>query len=384
MIDKEVKQKPLYVIGAEVVLLLIGGIAFAVLIPMLSALWASAVALAGFALVSAFNVAVWQAGLVLPLAASALTIATIYTMNMAYGYFVESRSKRQLAGRFGEYVPPELVDRMASDPGKYNMEPKSAELTILFADVRGFTGISEALKPEELREYINEYLTEMSMIIRSRYRGTLDKYIGDAIMAFWGAPVDDAQHARNAVLAALAMQKQCAPLNERFAARGWPTLKIGVGVNSGTVRVGDMGSRLRRAYTAMGDPVNVASRLEGRTKGYGVGILVGEATRNLVKDVVFREIDRIKVKGKDQAITIYEPLGLESETGAARDELRLWNQALRAYRARQWDDAGVSLLNLQRMNPGCGLYPIYTKKTEEMRRQPPPPAWDGVTVFDEK
>src|SRR6185436_14566734 len=253
-------------------------------------------------------------GVVLPLAGGVLMVAALYTMNMAYGYFVESRSKRQLAGRFGEYVPPELVDRMARDPGKYNMEPKDAELTILFCDVRDFTSITESLKAAELREYINEYLTTMSAIIRGRHRGTLDKYIGDAIMAFWGAPVEDPQHAHNAVLAAMAMHRQCAPLNARFAQRGWPALKIGIGVNSGTVRVGDMGSRLRRAYTAMGDAVNVASRLEGRTKAYGVGILVGEATRNRVQDVVFREIDRVKVKGKDEAITIYEPLGLQSET----------------------------------------------------------------------
>ncbi|MGH8692158.1 MAG: CHASE2 domain-containing protein [Burkholderiales bacterium] len=384
IVDGDVKQRPLYVIGAEVVLLLAFGVAFALLIPRLSALWATVAAAAGLALLAAGNVAVWQAGLVLPLAALALTIAAIYILNMAYGYFVESRSKRQLAGRFGEYVPPELVDRMASDPGRYDMEPKSAELTILFADVRGFTGISESLRPEDLREYINEYLTEMSMIIRSRHRGTLDKYIGDAIMAFWGAPVADAQHARNALLAALEMQKQCAPLNRRLAARGWPMLRIGIGVNSGTVRVGDMGSRLRRAYTAMGDAVNVASRLEGRTKTYGVGILAGEATRALVKDMVFREIDRIRVKGKDEAITVYEPLGLEPEAAAMRDELRLWNQALRAYRAQHWDDTDVTLLNLQRQHPGRELYRFYAQKVAQKRRAPPPPDWDGVTVFDEK
>src|SRR5262245_53476273 len=242
---------------------------------------------------------------------------------MAYGYFVESRSKRQFTELFGQYVPPELVDRMAADPAKYNMEPRSAELTILFADVRGFTGISETLKPDELREYINEYLTGMSTIIRSRYRGTLDKYIGDAIMAFWGAPVEDPQHARNGVLAALEMQRECKVLNERFTARGWPALKIGVGLNSGHVRVGDMGSQVRRAYTVMGDPVNVASRLEARTKYYGVGVMVGEATRNAVPDVVFREVDRIKVKGKDEALTIYEPVGLQQEvTAEEHDELR--------------------------------------------------------------
>jgi adenylate cyclase len=313
-----------------------------------------------------------------------MTVA-LYTMNMAYGYFVESRSKRQFTELFGQYVPPELVDKMAEDPEKYNMEPRSAELTILFSDVRGFTSISEALKPEELREYINEYLTDMSNIIRGKYRGTLDKYIGDAIMAFWGAPVEDGQHARNGVLAAIEMQKECEVLNAKFAARGWPTCRIGVGVNSGTVRVGDMGSQVRRAYTAMGDAVNVASRLEGRTKGYGVGILVGEATRNTVKDVVFREVDRIKVKGKDEAVTIYEPLGLESQIEkGTQEELKLWNQTLRSYRAQQWDQVEVGLLNLQRMNPACGLYQVYSERVTEKRRNPPPPDWDGVTAFDEK
>jgi len=382
ILDEAVKKRPLYVVGAEVVLLLIGGIAFAFLIPRLSALWATIVTAIGIALITGFNLMVWHFGLVLPLAASLLIATTIYVLNMAYGYFVESRSKRQLADRFGEYVPPELVDQMARDPGRYSMAPKSAELTILFSDVRGFTGISESLEPDALREYIDAYLTEMSMIIRSRYRGTLDKYIGDAIMAFWGAPVEDPQHARNAVLAALAMYRQCAPLNARFAQRGWPALKIGIGVNSGTVRVGNMGSRLRRAYTAMGDAVNVASRLEGRTKAYGVGILVGEVTRSRVQDVVFREIDRIKVKGKDEAITIYEPLGMEGEI--SRDELHLWSEVLHAYRARDWDAADMSLGHLLAMNPGCALYGLYLQKVQDKRRNPPSSGWDGVTVFDDK
>jgi adenylate cyclase len=386
MLDKALKEKPAFMLGAEVILLAVGGVALAILIPMVSALWATAAAIGGLVLIVALNFAVWSRGdMVLPLAASVLMILALYVMNMAYGYFVESRSKRQFTELFGQYVPPELVDKMAEDPRKYNMEPRSAELTILFSDVRGFTSISEALKPEELREYINEYLTDMSSIIRARFRGTLDKYIGDAIMAFWGAPVEDPLHARNGVLAALEMQKECEVLNAKFSARGWPTLKIGVGLNSGTVRVGDMGSQVRRAYTAMGDAVNVASRLEGRTKGYGVGILVGEATRDLVKDVVFREVDRIKVKGKDEAITVYEPLGRDGEVDRKRlDELRLWNQTLRAYRSRQWDQAEVNLLNLQRMDPACELYRAYADRVAEKRRAPPPPDWDGVTAFDEK
>jgi adenylate cyclase len=386
MLGSTIKQKPAFMANAELVLLLAGGVTLAILIPLLSALWATLAAAAGIALITLFNLAVWTYyDMALPLAASVAMTAVLYVMNMAYGYFVESRSKRQFTELFGQYVPPELVDRMAADPAKYNMEPRSAELTILFADVRGFTGISETLKPEELREYMNEYLTDMSSIIRSRYSGTLDKYIGDAIMAFWGAPVEDPQHARNAVLAALAMQRQRALLNAAFAGRGWPALRIGIGVNSGTVRVGDMGSRVRRAYTAMGDAVNVASRVEGRTKSYAVDVLVGEATRERVADVVFREVDRIRVMGKDEAVTVYEPLGLESDLGeSARRELELWNSTLRAYRARQWDDAETGLGSLARMNPTCGLYRVYAATVADKRRNPPPPDWDGVTAFDEK
>ncbi len=146
-----------------------------------------------------------------------------------------------------------------------------------------------------------------------------------------------------------------------------------------------MGSKQRKAYTAMGDAVNVASRLEGRTKHYGVGCLVGEATRNAVKDIVFKEIDKVKVKGKDEAVTTYEPIGLEGEIDKkVLDELKLWHQTLRLYRSRHWDQVEVGLLNLQRMNPECALYELYAQKVSEKRRNPPPPEWDGVTVFDEK
>ena len=386
MLDRNIKQKPPYMIGAEAVLLMIGGIALAFLVPFLSPLRATLVSLVAMLLITGLNVVIWSgAGMVMPLASSLAMTIGLFILNMAYGYFVESRSKRQFTELFGQYVPPELVDRMAEDPGKYTMEPKAAELTILFSDVRGFTSISEALSPEDLREYINDYLTEMSGIIRAKYRGTLDKYIGDAIMAFWGAPVEDAEHARNGVLAGIAMQKECAILNEKYAQRNWPTLKIGVGVNCGNVRVGDMGSKVRRAYTVMGDAVNVASRLEGRTKYYGVGILVGEAIKERVRDVVFKEIDKIKVKGKDEALTIFEPIGMEGEVEKdVLDELKLWHQTLRMYRSQQWDQVELNLMNLKRMNAGCHLYDLYAERVAEKRRAPPPLNWDGVTAFDEK
>jgi adenylate cyclase len=385
MLDHDIKQEPAYMLGAEVVLLLIGGLALSVLIPLLSPLRATGVSLVGIALIVGFDIALWtKANTVLPLANSILMTAALYTVNMAYGYFVESRSKRQFAQLFGQYVPPELVDKMADDPRKYNMEGKEEVLTVLFSDVRGFTSISESLLAKDLSAYINDYLTAMSLVIRAN-RGTLDKYIGDAIMAFWGAPVEDPQHARNGVMTALQMQKRAAALNEEFRKKSWPEFRLGIGVNSGRMRVGDMGSKLRRAYTVMGDPVNLGSRLEGITKQYHVGILVGEETRKMVSDVVFREIDRVRVQGKHEAVAIYEPLGTEAEVSPQqRDELRLWHQCLKHYRARDWDQAEVALLNLQRMAPGCALYALYADRVARLRREAPGPDWDGVTKFETK
>lgn len=385
MINQSFKEKPAYTIGAEVVLLLLGGLVLAVLMPFLSPVRATLVAVVAAVAIIAVNYLVYtQADIVLPLASSLLMTAALFTLNMAYGYFVESRSKRQFTELFGQYVPPELVDEMAKNPTAYSMEPKSEDLTILFSDVRGFTSISENLSPDDLRSFINDYLTEMSAAISQR-RGTLDKYIGDAVMAFWGAPVPDAEHARQGVLTAMEMQKAAHALDKKFSAKGWPALKIGIGVNSGNVRVGDMGSKVRRAYTVMGDPVNLASRLEGRTKEYGVGILVGEGTEKTVKDVIFKELDRIRVKGKNEPVAIYEPICLESEADKkVKDELKLWRDTLKAYRSQAWDQAEVNLLNLTRMNPDCYLYEKYADRVVKFRKNPPGPGWDGVTTFDEK
>jgi adenylate cyclase len=385
MLDGKLKQKPPYILGAEVLLLIMGGIALSILVPLLSPLRASLVSLVALLLITGLNLAVWTwASIVLPLAASLLMTVALFALNMSYGYFVESRSKRQFTELFGQYVPPELVDKMAEDPGKYSMEGKREDLTVLFSDVRGFTTISESLDPQNLSAYINEYLTTMSLVIRNN-RGTLDKYIGDAIMAFWGAPVVDPSHHRNGVVTAMQMQQKALELNEEFRKRGWPEFRIGIGLNSGVMSVGDMGSKVRKAYTVMGDPVNLGSRLEGITKQYGVGILVGESTKKRVPDVIFREIDRVRVKGKDEPVAIFEPVGFDGQVDkAVLDELRLWHQVLKLYRAQDWDKAELQLLNLQRMNPACELYRIFSEKLNDYRANPPGSAWDGVTKFETK
>jgi adenylate cyclase len=274
---------------------------------------------------------------------------------------------------------------MAANPEQFNMAPRAEELSVLFSDVRGFTTISEALSPEDLSHYINEYLTTMSLVIRERHRGTLDKYIGDAVMAFWGAPVADKDHARNAVLAALGMQSEAKKLNEKFKAKGWPTFKIGIGVNSGVMRVGDMGSRIRKAYTVMGDAVNLGSRLEGITKQYGADIIVGEGTKALISGFVCRELDRVRVKGKDEPVAIYQPLGLEGEVPQERlDEIQLWKQALVYYRGQQWDQAELQLHNLKNITPDGGLYDEFIERIKHLRANPPGTDWDGVWKFETK
>lgn len=385
MLDGTLKLKPPYILGAEVVLLLLSGLAMVLLLPLLSPLRATLASLLVLLFILTVNLVFWHYGnLVLPLGSSVLMVLVMFALNMSYGYFVESRAKRQFTELFGQYVPPELVEEMSRNPESYSMEGRKAELTVLFSDVRGFTTISEGLSPEDLVRLMNIYLTAMTELLRQN-RGTVDKYIGDAVMAFWGAPVADADHARHAVITAMEMQAALPAVNRTLAQHGWPELHIGVGVNTGEMTVGDMGSTVRQAYTVMGDAVNLGSRLEGITKQYGVGILVGETTRKAIKDIVFREVDRVQVKGKEEPVAIYEPLGLEGDVGkAVLEELKLWNQALRSYRAQDWDQAEVALLNLSRMAPERGLYGKYMERVAHLRKEPPEADWKGVWKFETK
>ncbi len=385
ILDGTIKAHPAYVIGIEVALLAIGGLLLAFWLPRLSPLRATLTTVGALATYAGLNLYMWiYQHLDVPLASSLLVVLAMFGLNMSYGYFVESRSKRQFTELFGQYVPPELVDQMARDPGRYTMEGKSEVLTVLFSDIRGFTSIAEGLNPRELSQLLNEYLTAMSNVI-GEHRGTLDKYIGDAIMAFWGAPVAEPDHPTRAVTAAMAMQAQLVPLNATFQSRGWPQLAIGVGINTGPMSVGDMGSKLRKAYTVLGDAVNLASRLEGLTKRYGTGIIVGEATRKAVNGIVFRELDRVRVKGKDEPVAIYEPIGAEGAIGKVKqEELRLWLQALKAYRSQDWDQADVAIFNLRRLHPNAPLYALYAERIAQHRARPPERSWDGVTTFEEK
>ena len=385
MLDHNIKQKPAFIMGAEITEMLLIGLLLAFTLPLLSPIKSTLTALAALLLVIGGNLSLWQyADTVMPLAATMLMIIALFMLSMSYGFFVESRAKRQITGLFGQYVPPELVDEMSENPGNFTMEGESREMTVLFSDVRGFTTISEGLSPKELSRLMNEYMTPMTRIIH-KHRGTIDKYIGDAIMAFWGAPIHDPTHARNAVLAAMEMQEVLAVLRPQFIERGWPGVRIGVGLNTGVMSVGNMGSEFRMAYTVMGDSVNLGSRLESITKQYGVGIIVGEHTQKAVPDIVFRELDRVRVKGKDEPVAIYEPLGAAGQVDETTlDELKLFQQMLKLYRVQDWDLAEVQLLNLQKSSPECTLYRLYLERISYFRGHPPGVEWDGVFTFTTK
>ena len=378
------KSEPPWMLAAQLLLLIFTGLLLSILLANLTALTGLAVTVLSFLGVVLSNWWIWSSGFAMPMASLLILIVLIYVFNVAYGYFVESRQQRQMAGLFGQYVPPELVEKMAENPLKYNMASKKARLTVLFADIVGFTSISEKLTPSELSEFVNGYLTEMSFVIRQS-GGTLDKYIGDAIMAFWGAPLEDLDHPNHAVGAALAMQAKLEELKETYRQRNWPSISVGLGLSTGDMTVGDMGSNVRKAYTVMGDAVNLGSRLEGITRQYGVGIIVSEVTRAETTGIAYRDIDRVRVKGKDVPITIYQPMGYENALSAQEKERILqWNEFIELYRKQAWDHAQACLETLMQAEPNCFLYEVYAERINAMRANPPGADWDGVTKYDSK
>jgi adenylate cyclase len=387
-LDGKIFVKPDYAVGFEFVILILSGLALAFLLPMLSAPKAVALSVVVVGALVGLNFWLYLGfGLVLPLASALVTAVTAFALNMSYGYFVESKSKRQLANLFGTYVPPELVDEMVKGAGTYSMKATTKEMTVLFCDMRGFTQMSETMEPTQLQALLNTVFSRLTDQIRSN-RGTIDKYMGDCVMAFWGAPVDTPDHASLAVKTALEMSAAIRALNEEHRANGLPEIGIGIGLNTGTMCVGDMGSDIRRSYTVIGDSVNLGSRLEGLSKTYGVDIVVSETTRKQATHFAWQELDKVRVKGKDNAVGIFWPQ-LANGTGNAGDaakstELKIWAQALKAYRAQDWDQCDVQLLNLQRLSANKYLYQLYAERVASMRLLPFDPEWDGATNFQTK
>ena len=385
LLDGNILVKPDYAIGYEVVVLTLAGLVLAFALPLVTATRAVILSMVVVAVLGALNLWLYLSyGLVLPLAGALTMAATAFALNMSYGYFVESRSKRELANLFGTYVPPELVDEMVKDPDAYSMQATNREMTVMFCDMRGFTKMSEQMEPIQLQALLNGVFSRLTSLIRTN-RGTIDKYMGDCVMAFWGAPVETPEHAHLAVKSAMEMASAVRGINEEHRAKGIPEIGIGIGVNTGNMCVGDMGSNIRRSYTVIGDAVNLGSRLEGLSKVYGVDIVVSEAARKLAPDFGWQELDRVRVKGKDKAVTIFWPVAPANRMGAETEaELKAWASFLRAYRAQDWDQCDMLMLNLLRMNAKKFLYHLYSDRVASMRMLPLDLEWDGATNFETK
>lgn len=389
LLDRRFLQRPIHAQSYELLTLLIVGLTLALVLPRISAPLAIA---SGFlVLTSLLGINSWlylKHGLILHIAPLLLMTVLIYVLSIGYGYLAASRSRRELIQLFGTYVPPELVREMIKDPGHYTMRARSDELTVMFCDLRGFTTLSERLAPVDLQQFLNQVFSELTRLIGAN-RGTVDKYMGDCVMAFWGAPVESPTHAQLAVKTAMQMAEALGRINQshKLGALAHHKLEIelGIGLNTGQMYVGDMGSDIRRSYTVIGDAVNLGSRLEGLSKIYGVNIVASESTCQLADNFVWQELDRVRVKGKEQTITIFAPLAEIAQLSLTMThELRLWQPLLEAYRAQNWQHSATLIHQLLQLNPDKRLYQLYQQRIAGKRDQAFDPNWDGATNFESK
>jgi adenylate cyclase len=319
--------------------------------------------------------------LVIPVGTMVVNYGAITSFRMA----TEEREKRRVRKTFERYVSPGVIRLIEKNPKQYfKTGGESKQLTILFSDIRDFTHMSEGMTPDELVAFLNEYLGAMTDIVFQRW-GTLDKYIGDALMAFWGSPFPQEDHAVRACSAALEMMARLQELNLKWEMEGKRNFQIGIGINTDTVSVGNMGSSRRFAWTVMGDGVNLASRLEGQSKVYHSGIIIGENTYRQVKEhFVCRDLDLIQVKGKLKPVKIYELMAWAKDSSHYTDLLSRWDRAHQAYSLQQWDSAVTLLEELLGRYPEDGPAHTLLKRSYQKRGMKPDPEWNGVFVATEK
>jgi adenylate cyclase len=377
--------RPNWAKGAEFLLIILVGLVLGLLLPFFGSVWQTLMMI--FTLSFLITLDAWLAlslGLILSFTVPILMVIVLAIVNLMYGFFFETRRRRILKNTFGQYVPPDYVKIISENPNAYGFEGESKELTVLFADIRSFTTISEKLSAAELKKLLNRFFTPMTEAIFNR-GGTIDKYVGDMIMAFWGAPVEDLEHRKNACQAALDMIAVTEKLKPEFKAEGLPEVNIGVGLNTGIMNVGDMGSSFRRSYTVLGDAVNLGSRIEGTTKFYGVDIAVGEETRADQSEFVFRQLDKVKVKGKAEAVELFELVCRQEEASQKLiDEIARHDQALAAYFSQHWEQALTEFQSLHNEYPDRVIYKLFCDRIIDLQQNPPGKDWDGSYVRTEK
>ncbi|MDO8810702.1 MAG: adenylate/guanylate cyclase domain-containing protein [Gallionella sp.] len=304
-----------------------------------------------------------------------LALATAFLATSTGSYFTERRRAGAIRSAFSKYVSSDVVKEMIDHPERLKLGGQRREISILFSDLAGFTSMSEKLTPDEVAHIINLYLNAMTRIIMA-HGGTVDKFIGDAIMAFWGAPLDDEEHGLHAVQAAIKMQEVMYDMQPEFRSLGIDKLALRIGINSGPAIIGNMGSDLRFDYTALGDAVNLSARLEGVNKAYGTDILLSQSTANFVNGRVhLRPVDRVRVKGKNVPVDIFTPCEYEPIVAITK-------QALDAYQTRNWGVARSCWEEIRKLAPDDSLIEVFETRIMAYESSPPPADWDGSIALE--
>lgn len=385
LLENNFSYIPEWTFGANIFLVFVFGMIGSFLFPYLGPRILGAIVLLFPCFLLFINNLIWiHTGLILSVILPILLTLLIAIVNIIYGYLFETRRREHLKEMFGQYVPAKHIDEMLKTSSNFALRGEDREMSVLFADIRNFTNISEGMEASALVEMLNTYFTPMTEIIFN-HNGTIDKYVGDLLMAFWGAPLHDPDHAKHAIESALKMQQTVTHFGELLAhqkiKKEWPKIKIGIGINSGMMSVGDMGSRYRRNYTVLGDTVNLASRVESLSKFYGVDIIVTEYTIQNQTQFIFRKLDRVKVKGKKNSVEIFEVIGLQKNMSSELNkELNDYNQALNLYFNQEWSKAEIILTELLQNHPENKLYKIYLERIQEFKLNSPGKDWDGVYI----
>ncbi len=325
--------------------------------------------------------------IMLPIVAPAFaTVGINYISVVTYNYLMEHKQKTMIKGMFSQYLPGSVVNELINNPDMLTLGGEERVMTVIFSDVAGFTTISESLSPTELVELLNEYLTAMSDIV-FKYNGIIDKYEGDALMAEFGAPLEDPDHALKACYTAIEMQEVLAVLREKLLSEGKAEIRARIGINSGPMVVGNMGSLTTFDYTVMGDNVNLSSRLEGANKAYGTYIMCSEATRKMVEhEIITRELGLLRVKGKTEGVLVHEVLQLKSK-GLSEEKQKvidLYYKGLAAYKERRWDDGITFFGEAHELDPEDGPSGVYFERCTDYKADPPPEDWDGIYTMRTK
>jgi len=331
-----------------------------------------------------FSIYTFDSGIIMNVLYPLLSIALVYIILVVIYYLTEEKSRKWITSVFGKYVSPVVIENLIKNPDKINLGGEKRNITLFFSDIRGFTSISERLDPEDLVRLLNEYLTEMTSII-TKDQGLVDKYMGDGIMAFWGAPLDQTDHAEMACSSSLEMMDKLRELQKKWKKEGIPSFDIGIGLNSGDAIVGNMGSYSRFDYTAMGDNVNLASRLEGLNKIYGTNIIISENTYKIVKDKFeSRKLDVVKVKGKKKPILIFELLSHKDKTSKKQqDFIKLYEAGLEFYFKKKWKESIKSFQASIKLIDDNASH-VFIKRCQEFLNNTPPKDWDGVWEMQTK